>query len=111
MSSSYVVSYTPAAQADVRAIYSYIANQLGEEKVARRQVNRIRQAIHKLHTMPERHKAVDWEPWASMGMRRMTIDNYVAFYQVNTKDKTVLVVRLFYGGRDIKNITLGERKL
>ena len=64
------VVYSPAAQDDVKDIFNYIAYELQAPQAARNQVNRIRSAIKKLNSMPERHEVVSWEPWASMGMRR-----------------------------------------
>ena len=104
MSNIFKVSYSPAAQDDIRAIYTYIAFELEAEQAARGQVDRIRDAVRKLDTMPERHETVDWEPWSSMGMRKLPVDNYIVFYLVDNNDKTVIVIRVFYGGRDIEKI-------
>ena len=54
--------------------------------------------------MPERYVAVDWEPWSSRGMRKLTVDNYVVYYLVEPTAQLVTVVRIFYGGRDVENI-------
>ena len=104
MSDAYKVIYAPAAQGDVRAIYSYIAYEPEAEQAARGQVDRIRETVRKLDTMPERYGAVDWKPWASIGMRKVPVDNYVVFYLVDNDEKMVTVVRVFYGGRDIEGI-------
>lgn len=104
MSDIYKVSYSPAAQDDIRAIYTYIAFELEAEQAARGQVDRIRDAVRKLDTMPERHETVGWEPWSSMGMRKLPVDNYIVFYVVDNDDKTVIVIRVFYGGRNIEGI-------
>ena len=74
------------------------------EQAAKNQVNRIREAIRKLNVFPEKHEHVVWEPWASMGMRFLPVDRYIAYYIVNDETRTVSVVRVFYGGRDIQKI-------
>ena len=104
MSDIYKVIYSPAAQDDIRAIFTYIAFELQAEQAAQGQVNRIREAVRKLDTMPERHEIVDWEPWSSMGMRKLPVDNYIVFYLVDSDVMTVAVIRIFYGGCDIKGI-------
>ena len=104
MSDIFKVSYSPAAQEDIRAIYTYIAFELEAEQAARGQVNRILDAVRKLDTMPERHETLDWEPWSSMEMRRLPVDNYIVFYLVDKDDKAVVVIRVFYGGRNIEEI-------
>lgn len=54
--------------------------------------------------MPERYAAVDWEPWHSIGIRKLPVDNFVAYYLVNQQALSVEIVRIFYGGRDIESI-------
>ena len=96
------VVYSPAAQDDVKDIFNYIAYELQAPQAARNQVNRIRSAIKKLNSMPERHEVVSWEPWASMGMRKIPVNNYEVFYII--EQDVVIVNRIFYGGRDIEGI-------
>lgn len=109
MTGKYRISYTPAAYADLGDIYSYIAFALKEKRIASNLVRRIRQEISSLRTFPERCSAVDWEPWASMGMRKLTVSHHVVYYQVNTTDQTVTVIRIFYGGRDVEHIVREEQ--
>ncbi|MBO4650408.1 MAG: type II toxin-antitoxin system RelE/ParE family toxin [Clostridiales bacterium] len=104
MKEEYKVLYSPAAKDDLRGIYRYIAVDLVEPGFARKQIDRIREKIRNLGAFPKKHQAVDWEPWASMGMRRIPVDNYVVFYLVNDSHNQVMIVRIFYGGRDIENI-------
>lgn len=104
MSNSFHVEYSPEALDDLRAIYSYIAFHLKERETASRQTGRIRREIRALSEMPERYAPVDWEPWASMGMRKLSVDNYVVYYLVEPAKRLVSIVRIFYGGRDIENI-------
>ena len=35
--------------------------------------------------MPLRNPAVDWEPWKSKEMRKVTVDKFIAFYTVDTR--------------------------
>lgn len=60
--------------------------------------------------MPERYSAVEWEPWASMGMRKVPVDNYIFFYLVDTVKLTVTVIRVLYNGRDIEGIIQKDTK-
>lgn len=36
-----------------------------------------------------------------MGLRKMTVNNFVVFYLVEKEKRTVTVVRILYGGMDI----------
>lgn len=104
MSDSYNVVYSPQALNDLKDIYAYIAQELLVPDTARNQVNRIRKEIRSLDFMPSRYALVDWEPWKSMGMHKVPVDNFVVFYTVDSDSMTVTVIRIVYGGRDIESI-------
>lgn len=108
MSASYSVIYSPKATEDLKEIYSYIAFTLMVPGTAERQVNRIRQTVRSLDSMPLRNPAVDWDPWKSAGMRKVAVDNFVVFYTVDESSSTVTVIRIVYGGRDISNLAVTE---
>lgn len=108
MSDSYKVIYSPEALDDIRNIYSYIAFDLKVPDTAQGQVDRIRKEIRSLDFMPLRYAIVDWEPWRSMEMHKVSVDNFVIYYTVSTKSLTVTVIRIFYGGQDAENIVKSE---
>lgn len=101
---NYHVQYSAEAVEDLRNIYQYIAVELQAPQAAQGQVDRIRKMIRSLSLTPTRFAAVEWEPWASMGMRKVPVNNYLVFYLVENADATVTVVRIFYGGRNIEEI-------
>ncbi|MBP3810818.1 MAG: type II toxin-antitoxin system RelE/ParE family toxin [Clostridiales bacterium] len=101
MKTEYSVVYSQYAKEDLFSIYQYIAFDLVEPEVAEKQVNRIRNAVRKLSVFPLKHPAVEWEPWKSVGVRKLPVDNYVVYYHVNGVSKQISVVRIFYGGQDI----------
>lgn len=100
----YQVAYTPQAYDDLLSIFNYIAFELQSEQNAIGQVDRIRGAIRKLSTLPERHEVVDWEPWNSMRMHKLPLDNYIVFYLVDQENRIVTVNRILYGGRNIEKL-------
>ncbi|MEY8420580.1 type II toxin-antitoxin system RelE/ParE family toxin [Oscillospiraceae bacterium 44-5] len=100
----YTVYYSPAAKDDLKSVYSYIAFTLLEKKTAADQTNRIRKEIRSLNVFPERYQLVEWEPWHQMGIRQISVDNYVVYYRVNHKTQRVEIVRIFYGGHDVESI-------
>ncbi len=104
MSDTYSVIYSPEAKNDIKDIYSYIAFELLVPGTAESQVNRIRKTIRSLDLMPSRNPIVDWEPWKSMGMHKVPVDNFVAFYIVDSTALTVTIIRIVYGGRDIQRM-------
>jgi len=101
---NYRIQYSADVRYDLRGIQHYISVELQEKTIAKNQIARIKKAILSLHTFPERYSTVDWEPWSSMGIRRMPVDNYVVYYMVDSKEEAVRIFRVFYGGRNVEDI-------
>lgn len=104
MTDGYRVGYSVDALDDLREIYAYIANELLVPETAVAQVERIRKEVRSLDFMPARYALVSWEPWHSMKMHQLPIDNFIVYYLVDDKNRAVTVVRIFYSGRDIEEI-------
>ncbi len=100
----YSVIYTTKALNDLDEIFLYIMFQLKNQSAALKQVGRIYDMICSLDFMPARFARIDWEPWKSMDMHKISVDNYVIFYTIDENEKTVSVIRVVYGGRDLKSI-------
>jgi len=98
------VEITEEAEQDVEEIYQYIAVSLQEPGIAWKQTERIRDKLEKLNHMPERNSVIQDEPWKSCEIRRVNIDNYAAFYMLNSKSATVSVLRILYARRDLSSI-------
>ncbi len=105
----YAVYYSPVAKDDLKSVYTYIAYTLLEKKIAADQTDRIRKEIRSLNVFPERYRLVDWEPWHQMGIRQVSIGNYVVYYRVDHEDKRVEIVRIFYGGQDVEAIIQSQQ--
>lgn len=104
MSEQYRIQYSPAALDDLKDIYAYLAYELKAPSTAKNQVNHINAEIGSLDFMPCRYEQVDWEPWKSMGMRKVPVNNFVVFYKVDLDAMTVTVLRIVYGGSDVRRI-------
>ena len=111
MTDSYKVGYSVDALDDLRKIYSYIANELLVPETASAQLSRIRKEVRSLDFMPARYALVDWEPRHSMKMHQLLVDNFIVYYLVDDEKRTVTVVRIFYGGRDIDNMNWNHGKV
>lgn len=104
MTKNYKVDYSAEALDDLRGIYAYIANELLVPETAAAQVGRIRNEVRSLDFMPARYALVEWEPWYSMKMHQLPVDNFIVYYLVDDDGMAVTVVRVFYGGRDSEGI-------
>lgn len=100
---SYAVLYSGRARADLMEIYEYIAFGLMEPRIAAGIYEGIMSAVRSLEEFPMRNALMEDEPWLSRGLRRISVKNYLVFYTVDDKKKTVHIIRIMYGARDIDN--------
>lgn len=98
----YSVQITKAALDDIESIYIYIAEKLLSPENAIRQYNRLKEAILKLDTFPERYNILNVGSELHHQIRRMPVDNYSVFYIV--KDNTVVIIDVLYSSSNIENI-------
>ena len=83
MTERYTVRYSENALDDLRKIYAYITNELLVPETAAEQLTRIRKAVRSLDFMPFRYALVEWEPWHSMRIHQLPIDNFILYYMVD----------------------------
>ncbi len=91
---------------DVQEIRDYIAFELKVPDTAQAQYLRIVQAIISLEELPERIKLMESEPWHSLEMRKLLVDNYSVFFVIH--NETVTVTDVLYSASDIDK-RLSER--
>lgn len=99
---SWKVVYTARAKQDLRNIYEYIAYTLLAPDTAAAQTQRMMKEIRGLDEMPMRFRCYEQEPWHSKGLRSFPVGNYLVFYLPEEATKTVYIVSILYGGRDIR---------
>lgn len=97
----YTIKISNQADNDIRNIYEYIAYELQSPDHASAQLDKIEKCLMSLNDMPERFRFYEREPWKSLGLHIAKVDNYCIFYIVDNDDKTVSIMRVMYGGRDI----------
>ena len=103
----YDVVLSAPAERDLYGIFEYIAFHLQSVENAAAQIARIEKQIAALDQMPERYRRYEREPWFGRGVRIVPVDNYCVLYIPNHTEKTVTILRVVYGGRDIER-TLAE---
>ncbi len=109
MADRYSVVFSPQARDDLHLIRRYIREKLLMPEAADRTVERILKACEDLDVFPERHRIVEWEPWASLQIHIRPVGNYNAYYSVNRETHTVCVLRVFHSGRDTESVIQKER--
>lgn len=99
---SFKVIYSDTAKGDLKSIYEYIAFELSEPLIASNQTKRIMDAVRSLEEMPARYRLYDHESWRSCGLHIVPVNNYLIFFLIDEATETVKIIRIMYGGRDIK---------
>ena len=97
---SYRIIVTPDAEADLSELRDYIANVLRSPETARSYLHHLRKEIGSLSEMPARIKAIDEEPWHSRGIRKLIVKNFLVYFRIVEKEKTVFILNVIYARRD-----------
>lgn len=96
----YKIVIEETAENDLVGILSYISDTLHEPNTAMKIYGSIKKEIITLNKMPLRYALVNEEPYRSMGVRRIPVENYTAFYVVGEEGKTVHIFRILYNRRE-----------
>ncbi len=91
---------TVNAQKDLEQIYKNIRYVLAVPVTARKQTDRITEKISDLSDFPKMY------PENENGIRKMTVDNYLVFYDLDESRGSVIILRIVYGGIDLNNMSL-----
>ncbi len=94
------VIFTDTAEADLRDIAFYIANQSKNKNIAIQFVNKLREKCKILETMPEIGSLPKDRVLVSNGYRFLVHNNYLIFYSYVKEVKAVYVNAIFNAKRD-----------
>lgn len=97
----YKVKLTPRAYRDLEEIYAYIAEEKLALENARKQTDRIRNALRELETMPQSHQNRQNGRYTNGEYKQMLIDHYIAIFKINEDQKSVQIVTIQYQGRNL----------
>ena len=100
---TYEVSVTDTALKDLEDIHAYIAFELGSPAIASEQVRRIKEKVLSLSGLPRRYPRFRRELWQGSDLRRMVVDRFVVFYEVDDAAQTVFVNSILYGPSDLES--------
>lgn len=98
----YEVRYSEEAKLDLADIYSYVANEFHEPKIAENLVKRLSAVISDLSFMADSYHIYDVEPFNTQGFRYFSEGKYSIFYKI--QNDTAFVVRIINGIRNIPDL-------
>jgi len=94
----YNIEYSKDSKQDLVEIKQYIKYNLQEPEIAQKLISKIRNEIGKLKHNPEIYAIIDDELINELEIRKLVIDNYIAFYRI--KNDNIEIVRIMYGRRN-----------
>lgn len=97
----YEVMLYPKAFRDIDDIYAYIAYEKLAPENAKGQTDRIWKAIGELEVFPQSHQDRIIGRYAGKGYKQLIVDNYIAIYKIDEKNKKVYVVTVQYQGCNV----------
>ena len=98
MANKYNLQIFPLAQLDMEQIFEYISVELCNPTAAINQINDFEKAFENVCTFPESCPYINNEYVKDKSLRKLIVNNYVAFYRI--KNHEIQVVRVLYGMRN-----------
>jgi plasmid stabilization system protein ParE len=83
------------AKLDMEQIFDYIAVELCNPTAAIKQINDFEKAFDSVASFPDRCPYINNEYVKDKSLRKLVVNNYIAFYRV--RDNEIQVVRVLYG--------------
>lgn len=102
MPNNYRLKIFPLAQADMESIFSYISSELKNPTAAVKQMDDFEKAFDNICTFPESCPMIDNEYVNDKKLRKLIVNNYIAFFRI--KEREVQVIRVLYGMRNYQEI-------
>ncbi len=102
MGSKFCLKIFPLAQTDLESIFAYISEELKNPAAAIDQINDFEKAFESIRAFPESCPLVDNEYVKDKTLRKLLVNNYIAFFRI--MDGEIQVVRVLYGMRNYQDI-------
>ena len=100
----YNLKFLPSALSDMSEIISYISNELDNKPAAVRLADKFIESAERLREFPYANAVyVPIKP-LKYEYRKAVVENYLMFYYVSEKEKTVTVSRVIYGRRNYSEL-------
>ena len=101
---AYKLVETALAQADLDAILSYLTLSLENPAAATAFANEVEKCYTALEQMPYLYEQCRDPRFSSKGYRKAVIKHYLLIYRVDEAQKTVYLLRFFYGRQNYETL-------
>lgn len=100
----YKVVITKPAEQDLDDIVSYMVHDLAAPKAASDFLDAVADCYTNLAQMPGMYALCSNPSLNARHYRKVVIKNYILIYRFDESEKTVFILRFFYGGRDYEKL-------
>jgi addiction module RelE/StbE family toxin len=97
MDKKYSIIIEKYAQKDLESIYNYICNNLVNKEAAIKLLNKIKEKFDSITLFPKSAPLINNNYVKNKNIRKLLIDNYIAFYEVDDVNKEIRIIRIMYG--------------
>ena len=102
MANNYRLKIFPLAQTDMESIFAYISEELKNPTAAVQLINDFERAFESVCAFPESCPPADNEYVNDKTLRKLIVNNYIAFFRIEGKE--IQVVRVLYGMRNFQDL-------
>lgn len=97
----YKLEFLPVAKDDMLEIIKYISGELKNKQAAENLAEEFISAAESLRQFPYSHQVYSPLKPLETEYRKVIVKNYLMFYTVDEKEKTVTIMRVIYARRDL----------
>lgn len=97
MESRYQVIIEKYAKEDIKSIFDYISNTLFNKGAAISFIQNIENKFASISLFPRSAPLINNEYIENKNIRKLCIDNYIAFYLIDEANKMVRIIRVISG--------------
>ena len=97
MDKKYNIIIEKYAQKDLESIYNYICNNLVNKEAAIKLLNKINEKFDSIALFPKSAPLIINNYVKNNNIRKLLIDNYIAFYEVDDIKNEIRIIRIMYG--------------
>lgn len=104
MECKYSYRFTEKAQQDFDEIMRYISVDLANPAAAQNLGRKIFGQIDMVRAFPDSGVLIDNEFISDKTVRKLSVDNYIIYYKAHYDEKTISVICIAYGKRNLDKI-------
>ena len=104
MTSNYQYHFTKKAEADLEEILSYISIELSNPEAAASFLKDLQAVLASICSVPKIGRIVENEFLPDKEIRKSLVGNYVLYYLPDTEEKSIYILRILYGRRNLDEL-------